>query len=374
MKITYLLFFDLKTTHYTGVKKKVLYQVDVFKQVCTNVEILSLSKKTGLFGKLLHRIPFGRPYGSWEEIPAIFSANVLYIRKPTINEEFVRSLRKLKTVNPNIVILLEFSTFPYDKEMSKRLTSIPILLREKISRKKLFKYVDRAITYSKDDEIFRIPTIKIVNGVAFNEIKKSLSVVNTNIISIVIVASFAEWHGYDRLLKSFKRYVESGGKREVIINFVGNGEIISQYKKIIKNNSCLEKKVIFHGLLVDNELDQVYDQATVAIEVLGLHRKDISVSSSLKSREYLAKGLPIISANLIDIIPEDWDYFLKLPSNDEVFDFTKIIDFHDKIYISKESYRNVRNKIRKFGEESADIRVTMEPILNYIANQKIQDE
>lgn len=63
-------------------------------------------------------------------------------------------------------IILEIPTYPYDGE---KINHTGIKKKkywiEKKYRKSLYKYVDRVVTFSEDDEIFGIKTIKISNGI-----------------------------------------------------------------------------------------------------------------------------------------------------------------------------------------------------------------
>ena len=53
-------------------------------------------------------------------------------------------------------------------------------------------------------------------------------------------------------------------------------------------------------------LKALLQQSLLGIDVLGGHRKDYPVSSSLKSREYCAYGIPVITSSPID-------YFQMIP-------------------------------------------------------------
>lgn len=116
-----------------------------------------------------------------------------------------------------------------------------------------------------------------------------------------------------------------------------------------------------------DRLDAMYDLADIAIECLGMYRKNMSISSSLKSREYLAKGLPIVAGCKNDVINEKnpFKYYLEVPNDDSAIDVEKIIEFYDQIY-STQSRQQVISEIRKFAEDNIDLKVTMKKIIDYI--------
>jgi len=55
-------------------------------------------------------------------------------------------------------------------------------------------------------------------------------------------------------------------------------------------------------------------QATAALGTFGLYRKGMDEACPLKVREYLACGLPVIGAYRDTDIPDEADYYLRLPN------------------------------------------------------------
>ena len=146
------------------------------------------------------------------------------------------------------------------------------------------------------------------------------------------------------------------------MHIVGDGPEIINYKKIVADNH-LENIVIFHGVLKGKKLFDIYDISNIAIESLNRKSSKIDVSSSLKSREYLAKGLPIISGCKIDILDKNYKYLKIIDINN--LNFEEIIDFYDSIYAQTDS-KTITNEIRNHAYKLCDIHFTLQPILNYI--------
>jgi hypothetical protein len=72
-----------------------------------------------------------------------------------------------------------------------------------------------------------------------------------------------------------------------------------------------------HGPLSQAEADRVMSGCTVGIGPLALHRKGMFEASPLKSRNYLALGLPIIQAYEDTDLTEADDCVLQLPNSDD---------------------------------------------------------
>lgn len=129
----------------------------------------------------------------------------------------------------------------------------------------------------------------------------------------------------------------------------------------------LQKYCIFDGVKRGKELDEIYDMCDIGIEVLAAFRKDVLVSSSLKSREYAAKGLPFVTASKSDVF-EGQDFVLKVPNNESNINIYDIINFYDCIYKNQEPSKVVEN-IRSKAEKCCEIRNTMKPIVEYMMKE-----
>ena len=81
------------------------------------------------------------------------------------------------------------------------------------------------------------------------------------------------------------------------VHIVGEGSPIEEYKRIVEKYEIAEH-VIFYGLKTGRELDSIYDQCSIGVENLGFHRTGVYRASTLKAREYAAKGLPFITCLL----------------------------------------------------------------------------
>ena len=184
---------------------------------------------------------------------------------------------------------------------------------------------------------------------------------------MIAVADLAKWHGYDRLLKGIGAYYRQGGTRELHFYMVGQGKELELYQDIVREYG-IEEKVTFCGSLYGEDLDKIYDKCTLAVECLGAHRKGLKLSSSLKSREYAAKGLPMITAVDIDVFREDYPYICMFEGNENPIDMEKLIHFYDSIYAGKEC-NSIAAEIREYAQGLCDMHVVMKPIAERFAQE-----
>lgn len=348
-----------------GVMKKVYGQCATLNRHFDLIhELINTYSRQTLYKRIKRRLPFTAVGYKWKYDPKYSNADFIYFRKDVVDYSVYNFLRTIKKKNPNCKILFEIPTFPYDNEIKHGFKNQIFYFKDVINRKKLYKCVDRVVTCYKKDKIFGIPTLYMPNGFDFeNNPMRNIKDLNGQ-ISIIGVASLAFWHGYDRLIKGMGEYYANGGTRDIVFHCVGDGVALPQLKQLVSDYK-LEDKVVFYGMRHRKELDDIYDKCNIAVDCLGLFRKNLLVSSSLKSREYVSKGLPIINNGLVDFIDNDYPYFLNIVGNDEPISMNLIIDFFDSIYIN-ENVIDVSEKIRNYGIERCSWDITLSEVINYI--------
>jgi len=204
----------------------------------------------------------------------------------------------------------------------------------------------------------------IANGIDINTIKprENIPAWPANKLVIIAVAHFAPWHGYERLLSGLRTYLN---KREshmpdVEIIFVGDGREKSVLEQKV-SQLTLTEYVIFTGKLVDEKLMSAYECAHIAVSSLGLYKIQMELSSTLKSREYAALGLPFISADNDIDFPENTSFVFRVPNNDSEILICDIIKWLDHITDNK----NLNKDIRVYAENFLDIQHKVREILNF---------
>ena len=350
--------------HCPGVCRKIEQQVTALQNAGVDVCFQGLPDTS--LRKITSRIPFISDGVNWSRVD-ITETDALYIRKPLFfSKQFVNWIASVK-LTTGIPILIEFPTYPYDSELIGRPHRIPLLAKDLIYRNKLKSYTNRIITYSEDTSIFGIQTLPVINGIDFKttNIRCPNSTLETRSLSMLCVARFHTWHGLDRLIHGLADYVGQVDEHEVFVHLVGNGPAVNDLKRLTSKLN-VDKYVMFHGLKTLEEYSSIYNKCDLAIECLGLHRKHINRSSSLKTREYLAKGIPFIYSSEIDIFQEEpVDFCLRVPADDTPIDIQQLLDFKNKLY-SREPIEQLTNRIRTYAERHVSMDMTMMPVINYL--------
>ncbi len=372
MKILYLTIWNFDKGTSDGVVKKILQQVNTLKKQGYEVDYtsyfdneksiyLNSNEETILLGK----VKFVKGIELQCIIKKYLKGKVydwIYVRRMGRIDPWGEAILKL-LYEQNSKILYELPTYPYEM-LSKDIASKIDIEIDKIYRRRLKKYVERIITYSQHRYIFEIPTINIMNGIDVDGIEIIKNEKRDAKIHLLAVALMQPSHGYERIIKGMARYVERGGNK-IHIHFVGEGPEKCSYQKLVEELG-LSDKIEFKTFLSGKELDEMYELADMTLIDFGAYKQGIHLTSALKSRESLAKGLPMITACKIDIcemVP--FEYILEFSNDDSDIDMFEVENFYNKIMRGKNK-TEIAEEIRMYAKQNVDMSKTMQPVIDYL--------
>jgi len=363
IKVEYI--FTEKLGSSLGHKKKFLSQQAGFEQAgitCKLQNDIPIYYHNTRLRKVLSRLQLFPYHYDWRKLKPDEDTTCLYIRKPHIDRTFYAFLRHVKRTRPNVMIILELPTYPYDKEMN--LSSYPYILKERFWRKRLYPYVDYITTFSKDTVIWRIPCLRIKNGIVFDNERMRRTQEDKDRLDIITVSGMKFWHGYERIIQGLITYYAAEHPFEVNLHMVGDGPELAKYKLL---SAPVAAHVIFHGRKEGEELDAIYDLCDVAADCFGCQRKDLFITSTQKCREYASKGVPIVTATENDaFLSAEHDYVLKFPEDESEIDIQSIVVFYRGLIGRYGSVQALAQVIRYDGERTCDISQTLQPVVNAI--------
>lgn len=360
-------------TEFSGVNKKIEAQIRAFSNCFEIKKIIILKQRTNLLRSIVWRLPFGswgaRYREALEEVAEYAQKNEIaffYIRAQLIDRRYLGFLIDLRKKYENAKIILEIPTYPYAQELLKNKTMWPWFFKELAYRRKVKKLVDRIVTFSSDDKIWGIPTIKTMNGMNVGDIGiAGVGNSDDKVIRMIAVAMMQPYHGFERIIKGLATYYSKHDTRNIELLMVGYGSELEYYKSLVEQNN-LSDRVIFKGKLQGEELDRVYDGCDLAIGSMAGYKIGIEMFSSIKLGEYLAKGLPIVTgARTLIFDKYGDDYNLDFPNDASEIDIEKVLEFYNKIYKGKDK-GNVRKEIHEFALRTIDVNVVMKDIIDYL--------
>jgi len=346
MRILFLTYHGFEEA--SGISKKMLAQIKGLRQnghevhVCYYDLAADGSRCRYVDGQVIRNYGKGRwatllqrmDYRCVNDYCREHQIELVYVRCFMNASPFVVSLFKRLQAD-GIKAVMEVPTYPYDGEFA----SLPLKYRmehiiDKLYRNQLASYMNAIVTFSDEQQIFGQRTIRISNGVDFDTLPLHQPPLlqeraGGEALHLIGVAEVHPWHGFDRVLTGLGEYYQKGGEEQVLFHIVGGvSERMMQEFRAIMEQYHIADKVIFHGKLFGEALDEVFGRCQFAIGSLARHRSGISRIKTLKNREYAARGIPFIYSE------EDSDfdqqpYVLKAPADESPIDIAGIIRFLD---------------------------------------------
>lgn len=111
------------------------------------------------------------------------------------------------------------------------------------------------------------------------------------------------------------------------------------------------KEIVFHGRLERKQLMEVYSKCDIGVASFGLHRKGLAQGTTLKVREYLACGLPVVLGHEDPAFPKEFSFALELRQ----FDLARIRSWcislanftREEVFRAAEPYISMQQLIAK---------------------------
>ena len=350
MKVLFLVYHGF--SEHSGISKKIYYQVKGLKENGYDVRLCYYDFSPeghrcryvdgavikdygiGLWAAVLQRLDYDCIYDYCRREGIEF----VYARCfQNANPWLIRLFRRLRQAGIHAVT--EIPTYPYDQEFKNFEWKMRLGLKvDQLFRRRLYREMDAVVTFSDAEEIFGQRTIRISNGVDFDSIPlHKIENPDSSIVNLIGVAEVHPWHAFDRVMAGLGEY---RGERPVVFHVVGGvhpNHMATCFTPLIEKYH-LQDKVIFHGQLFGQQLDDVFNQCQFAIGSLGRHRSGITVIKTLKNREYATRGIPFIYSEQ----DSDFDhqpYVLKAPADESPVDIQQILDFLDRFTMQPQDIR-----------------------------------
>ena len=353
----------------SGVKRKIDMQIKALSSRFDVKELMIKTSDRSLIGRIIGLFPWNSMLREYQTaLDELVSPDFVYIRRAYVDKLYLAFLRNIKEKYPTCKIIVEIPVYPYKKEMLSHWYTFLMYIKEVIYRNRFKESIDRFVTYSDDDILFGVPTIQTMNGVNVKVVTplQSASEYKPNEIHLITVALLARHHGYERVITGLHEYYQVERNREIYFHIVGDGPETQKYRSLVKKYK-LEKYVKFHGPKYGTELDELYNIADAGLAAFGVYKDGFSKLSTIKAREYLAKGLPVILGAEDNLFSGENKYGLTFPNDPTPVDIEKIAEYLDDLYLHREK-RSVHEEIRNYAYQNADNEVTLLPVMDYIDN------
>lgn len=345
-----------------GVSKKILGEINALENIGNSIDYIRLKNKEiyindRKIGSTAARYFACRDiYKSLKSIKLDY--NFAYLRYCRGNYNFYRIIKLLH--KNNIKIVVEIPTYPYRSEINKRsITGVIDLMLDKLIAPFLHKYVFRISVTSDDDYIFSIKTIKINNGIEIDRFKLvDCSDKDREKVNLVGIGNLAKWHGYDRVIEGLNEYYKTNinsYKKDVNFYIIGEGNEKNNLQELTESYD-LGEYIHFLGAKNGDELDNIFNKMDVGVSSLALFRAG-GGHDPIKSKEFLARGIPVILGYKDRLINMNLPYVFKVDEDDTPLDIENLLQKYDKTaHVSTE-------EIRRYAKENLTWEFQMKKVI-----------
>lgn len=367
MKIAY--FLHLNYSEESGIYRKISQQVAHWCSLGHEVSIFIVS------GRLHDINTLQRDFKSAKVILAPYSLQGSRLRSArermiALNEIY----RSIQAAAPDLVYMRQGLVYPGMGSFVKSLKTVLEVNTDDLEEMRVLSYTrylwhlftrGRVLNQAAGavfvtDELrnrrhFRVLKMKscvVANGFDLNSVSDGGMVSQSKQISIVFLGSSGmPWHGVDKL--------RTLALAEPKLQFDIVGFQASEFSSPFPGN------VQFHGALSRVDYEPLLRKATVGIGTLALHRKQMDEACALKTREYLAYGLPVILGYRDTDFPKSYDFICQLENTEDnvATNLIKISTFI-KMWIGKKIPRDRIMHLDSSTKESARIGFFKEIVKN----------
>ena len=365
MKEGYYIHFQGRES--IGVSKKIDMQIKEFSKHydMSELEIRATDRSfvQRIFG-LFPTASIARDYD--KALQKLENPDFIYVRRAVADRAYLMFWKNVKEKYPACKIIIEIFTYPYDRDDFAKWNAWPFYIKERIYRGRLKKYVDRFVTYTSDKEIFGVPTLCTFNGIQVEDVALVGGAYREEEITLIGVAYMQRHHGYERIIDGMREYYESGENRyTVTLRLVWDGPEKAGYQELAEKYH-LRDHVVFYPNKSGKELDELYDGSDIALGSFGMYKLGLYTLGALKTREYLAKGMPFITGCPVDVLEEDYPYVKTFSNDAQSVDIREVIQFYEKLKKENGEKKKLAWKIRESAVSRVSMQSVMQPIIDFI--------
>ncbi|RYY40084.1 MAG: glycosyltransferase [Chitinophagaceae bacterium] len=301
--------------------------------------------------------------GAWPAIARFAVRNnydFVWVRLLLVNPVVTRFFRIIRKDAPKLKVLIEYGAYPFEAELDKWRRRFYKL--NKASERKVHSLSDLIVTYSGQTQLDGVPVVPIDNGVDLEGIGLVHPATDVQqCVRLISVSSLQKWHAVERLLEGMALYQQKASGTPVLLDIVGSGPFYEALQERARTLG-LSDVVVFHGHCVGQRLDELYNRNHIAIGTLGFHRIGITNSSSLKNRDYFARGLPVVLSTPDKDMPATLPFVLYVPEGEEPVDMAPIVAFAQRAYNDP----NINQQVRTYAEGRVSWNSKIKTVLSYL--------
>lgn len=314
MKIAYVTINVAPRFMQGGVGAKIKRHVSIWKDMGHDVKLFCLTPerlsfidsdqfvfKTLLYLPLLSglTVEISRSFQLSKMLQAIktFKPDVIYFRFGL----FTFPLHKMYRIAP---VFMEVNSNDVEEYKTR---GIFFYWLNRITREILFRRSAGLLPVSQEiadiNKEYKCPTCVVSNGIDLDSFTPLPATMNKKPV-LSAIGSPGNWQGMDKLFYLARKFPD------LTINIIGDSA--NDFSEAIPDNLHI------YGFLDRDEIREIFSNTDAVFSQLALHRKNMKENPTLKVREALAYGLPLIlSHHDADLMDLETDLILKIPNTED---------------------------------------------------------
>lgn len=279
--------------------------------------------------------------------------DIYIIRYGLATPSFVKWLKRIKKNNPNTKVIIDMPTYPYREEWTG-IKGYVAMMMDQQGIPQLKKYIDLILHSGSEKTIFGIPTYHMTNGITAESFP-TREANTSSTLQMIAIGKWQYWHGLDRIVEGCRNY-----KKPFHLHIVGEGPQSASIKQLIKGYG-LQDSITWHSTALGINLDKICNNVHLGIGTLGLHRKGVLADSSLKHREYCARGIPMLISSPDEDFPEGLPFVMYTSKDNVPVDIAQLSSFAMRM-----NSNEVVAEMRKYAKENLSWTSKMKALIEYI--------
>lgn len=217
-------------------------------------------------------------------------------------------------------------------------------------------------TYEKQMAGGVYPTLVIGDAVNANDYRiKTNNDFNDELRMVFLKGAVtqADFNGIDRLLKGMAAY-----KGSTKLKLYLRGRNLKSETELAANLG-ISNMLDIGGSIDKENADILFDSMHLGISALAVHRKGLKSTTTIKSREYFARGIPFIFGHHDPDISDNVEakpFFMELSADESAIDFALILEW----YKSLEQIPDYNTNMKNFALKHLDYKVKMEKLALFL--------
>lgn len=235
-----------------------------------------------------------------------FAPDVIYLRYPGYRPRMGRILRAIAP------LVIEVNGNPLLELRAQGRSGMALL--EAIMGGQLLRHASGIVGVTSESADYGICLAKgavqslvLGNGIDCERVRFLTHVPGEN-VNAAYVGDKTVYAGLDRVMKPLVNRDRKG----LVLHVIGRGWVEDDYARQLSRQG----KLVIHGYVTGRDLEAILQRMDICIGPLGVHRKGILETTSLKVRRYLAHGIPTVIGHKDPDLDRESDYILHIPADD----------------------------------------------------------